>query len=434
MIMNRLLFKNVIVASSHMGCCVVLQLKTGVIGMMKLRAFRRRDWQRAFAAAFFIATAAVSPVSAQPVTQGVTDNEILIGAVGPLSGATAFIGAPARDGIQLAVTQINNSGGINGRKVKLLFEHAFSPAETIAAAKKLVESDKVFVLLLAAGSTGSAAAADYVREAKIPTYNMIGATWNIRRPFAQNIYHSAVPDTRTSSRKIIERTFTNGKPPKKIGVLSGAYAFPQANFEEIIPLLTEMKIDYAVEHFEQGSRDFTAQLISLARQRVDAVIVLGNFSEAGFAIKQAPEKGLIVSRWVLDGSAVNNAIIPIIGKTEGVVGYYLMPFFPDQDAESPKRFIALWKSVLGDPPQGRPNIYDLIGYGSTYVLAQALQKAGRDLSWEALMITWSNLQNAKPSNMGGIDITFPESFTPTDHQGNKQMSDAVIRNGKWIVE
>lgn len=396
-------------------------------------SFLKTSWLAVVVACCWLVVA-LSNSSAQQVTQGITDDEILIGAVGPLSGATAFIGAPARDGIRLAVEEINKKGGINGRKIRLIFEHAFSPAETIAAAKKLVESDKVFVLMLAAGSTGSAAAADYVREAKIPTYNMIGATWNIRKPFARNIYHSAVPDTKTSARKIIERTFINGVPPKKIGVLSGTYAFPQANFDELIPLLKEMKIDFVVERFEQGNRDFTSQLISLARHRVDAVIVLGSFSEAGFAIKQGPEKGLVVNRWVVDGSAVNNALIPIIGRTDNVVGYYLMPFFPDQDAETPKKFVALWKSLLGQPPQGRPNIYDLIGYGSTYVLAEALQKTGKNLTWDNLMNTWSNLKNSRPSNLGGVDIVFPESFSPDDHQGNKQMSNAVIKNGKWIVE
>ena len=67
--------------------------------------------------------------------------------------------------MQLAIDKINEAGPINGRKLRLIFEHASTPAESVAAAKKLNESDKVFVLVIATGSTGAAAAADYVRAA-----------------------------------------------------------------------------------------------------------------------------------------------------------------------------------------------------------------------------------------------------------------------------
>ena len=86
--------------------------------------------------------------------QGVSDNEILIGALGQLNGPFAFIGVPGRDNMQITIDKLNSVGGINGRKLKLLFEQASTPAELVAAAKKLVEDDKVFVLVIATGSTG----------------------------------------------------------------------------------------------------------------------------------------------------------------------------------------------------------------------------------------------------------------------------------------
>ena len=101
-------------------------------------------------------------VFAQSPSQGVTDTEIVIGALGPLTGPLGFIGGPGRDGLQLGFDQINAAGGINGRKVRMVYEAASTPAESVAAAKKLVENDKVFALILSSGSTGAAAAADYV--------------------------------------------------------------------------------------------------------------------------------------------------------------------------------------------------------------------------------------------------------------------------------
>src|SRR5260370_4883207 len=92
---------------------------------------------------------------------GVTPSEISIGAIGALTGPLAFIGTPGRDSMSVAFDEINANGGVCGRKLHLGFEHAASPAESIAAVKKLVEQDKAFILVLASGSTGAAAAADY---------------------------------------------------------------------------------------------------------------------------------------------------------------------------------------------------------------------------------------------------------------------------------
>jgi branched-chain amino acid transport system substrate-binding protein len=375
------------------------------------------------------------PALAQAV-QGVTDSEVLIGALGQLTGPFAFIGAPGRDNIQLAIEKLNDAGGINGRKLRLLFEHASTPAESVAAAKKLVENDKVFVLVIASGSTGAAAAADYVRSAQIPTYNTVGATPIIREPFARNIFHGTIPPASITGQAMIDIGFQAAPNATKVGVLAGTYAFPQSHLAEIKPRLEKRGgLEVAIEQFDAAASDFTAQLVSFARRRVQVVLILGSFTEAGFAIKQAPEKGLTDAKYVLDGSAVNNAIIPIIGaeNTNNVWGYFNAPYFPTQDDPPIAGYRRQLVEKLGALPQGRPNIYDLIGYGSTYILAQVLKKTGRDLSWKRLIETWETLHDAKPSDMGGFDVIFPETVTPADHQGNKKVASARIVNGSWKV-
>jgi branched-chain amino acid transport system substrate-binding protein len=376
------------------------------------------------------------PALAQ-TTQGITDNEILIGALGQLSGPFAFIGAPGRDNMQLAIEKINEGGGINGRKLRLIYEHASTPAESVAAAKKLVENDKVFVLTIASGSTGAAAAADYVRAAKIPTYNTVGATPIIRNPFARNVFHSTIPDAAVTGQAMIDIGFQAVPNATKVGVLAGTYAFPQSHLAEIKPRLERRGgVEVVVEQFDAAASDFTAQLISFARRRVQVVLILGSFTEAGFAIKQAAEKGLTNVIYVLDGSGVNNAIIPLVGpeNTKYIWGYFNAPYFPSQeDVPVIADYRKLLIGKLGNLPQGRPNIYDLIGYGTTFVLAQAIKKAGRDLTWVGLIDAWETIKEAKPSDMGGIDVIFPETVTPTDHQGNKKVSSARIVNNAWRV-
>lgn len=388
-----------------------------------------------FAGLAAAAALAVGATGAGAQSPGVTEDTIRIGALGALTGATAFIGAPGRDGLQLAFDAINAAGGINGRQLELVFEHAFTPAESVAAAKKLVESDGVFVLVLASGSTGAAAAADYVRDTGIPTYNIFGATPIIRTPFAPNIFHSAIPAAADSAEALVDIAYAKNPETEKLGLLVGSYAFPQANLGAVRPILEARGITPVVEEFEQNARDFTSQLLSFAREGVDSVIVMGSFTEAGFAIRQAPEVGLTDVTWVLDGSAVNNAIVPIIGdeNPENVWGYSNVPAFVGQPGEAIEAFEAAWTAKYGEPPQGRPNLYDIVGYGSAHILAQALREAGEDLTWESLIAAWAGLENAVPSDLGGFDVIYPESFSPTDTQGNKNLGTARIIDGVWQV-
>jgi len=396
-----------------------------------------RRGRRTFLGAM-VAAAGILAAPALQAQQGVSPGEVVIGALGPLTGPFAFIGGPGRDGIALAVDKINEAGGINGRKLKLVFEHANTPAESVAAAKKLVEEDKVFALILASGSTGAAAAADYVRAAKIPTYNIFGATPIIRVPFARNVFHSAIPAAETSGKAMIDEVFRAVPNAKKIGILAGTYAFPQSHLKTIREqLAARAGVEVVVEQFDAAARDFTAQLLSFARQKVDAAMVLGSFTEAGFAIKQAPEKGLPANlTWVLDGSGVNDGIVGIVGRenTKMLRGYFNVPYFPTQVDDAPMAgFLKAWTAKHGSPPQGRPNLYDIVGYGSTHVLALALKGAGPNPTWDSMIGAWETLKDAKPSALGGFDVIFPETFSPNDHQGGRQLGSAAIVNEKWRV-
>ena len=70
-----------------------------------------------------------------------------------------------------------------------------------------------------------------------------------------------------------------------------------------------------------------------------------------------------------------------------------------------------------------------------YVLALALRAAGKDLSWPALISTWEQLKDLKPSDFGpyASDVIFPESFSPTDRDGNKRYTTIKVTNGAWDV-
>src|SRR6202171_2427723 len=106
---------------------------------------------------FAMLVAAVVPAFAQ--TQGVSADAVTLGAFGPITGPAAYIGLAGRDGMMLAVKETNASGGVNGRKINVVFEDdAHSPTRALAAVKKLVEQDKVFAIMSVGGSNATVGA------------------------------------------------------------------------------------------------------------------------------------------------------------------------------------------------------------------------------------------------------------------------------------
>lgn len=101
-----------------------------------------------------------------PLSPGVTDTEIRIGATGPLSGIAGFLGEEAFGAIDSYFQLINSQGGVNGRKLRLItYDDRFDPSQTLANVRRLWEQDKVAGLFLAFGDP----VADYVTRNNIPT-------------------------------------------------------------------------------------------------------------------------------------------------------------------------------------------------------------------------------------------------------------------------
>ncbi|HKP65433.1 MAG TPA: ABC transporter substrate-binding protein, partial [Casimicrobiaceae bacterium] len=109
---------------------------------------------------------AVAPAMAE---DGVTDTTIKIGMFGPLTGATSVYGYPINNGAIALYKDINDKGGINGRKIEIVHEDdACDPAKARAAVKKLIYSDKVFMINGGSCSAAVVAARDEFIDSKVP--------------------------------------------------------------------------------------------------------------------------------------------------------------------------------------------------------------------------------------------------------------------------
>ena len=120
-------------------------------------------------AGFFLILASVALGVGSKGSPGVTDNEILIGNIQDLSGPMAYLGGELKHGAELYFRHVNESGGVYGRKIKMITEdHQYNPAMSLAAAKKLLDEMVFFVLFNVIGTATASALFNLVEEQGVP--------------------------------------------------------------------------------------------------------------------------------------------------------------------------------------------------------------------------------------------------------------------------
>src|SRR5438477_6700244 len=100
---------------------------------------------------------------------GVTDKEVVVGAGLDLTGAVANWGVNIKAGMEALFNRVNEAGGIHGRKIRLIaYDHVYQPPKAVTNTKRLVERDKVFVMMGHLGTPTTKAIKDYLEEKQVP--------------------------------------------------------------------------------------------------------------------------------------------------------------------------------------------------------------------------------------------------------------------------
>ncbi len=130
--------------------------------------------------------------TAQAQSQGVSKTEILIGSIQDLSGPLAGYGKQLRNGMMLRVEEVNAQGGINGRKLRLIVEDsAYDPKKAVLAAQKLVNQDKIFIMVAHLGTAQNKAAMPVQFEKNVINFMPLTAAREMYEPFHKLKYSFA---------------------------------------------------------------------------------------------------------------------------------------------------------------------------------------------------------------------------------------------------
>lgn len=339
--------------------------------------------------------------------QGVTDTEILIGDIVPLTGPPALLGVPHTIGVRLAIAEVNAAGGINGRKIRFISEDdGYVPSRTIQGIRKLVTVDKVFALTAMSGSAQGQAALPMVRQFGIPVMNSLSFSDDVHTPVSKNIFvigtrHPLVTEQLSAA---IDARY----PGKKWAIVSQDDEYgdmTREGFEATTKARNLNVVSKAI--FKKGQVDFSSEMLRVKEAGAGALYAGGVLSENVAMVKELERLGLKVPVGISYVAQVP-AIVKLMGPAAD--GVYTMDYVVSLDSEKGKAFIERAKKHLPEADVARIHRFALTGYAGAQVLFEAIRRCGKALTWDC---TISQLDQIKDFETNVLNS--PVSFTPTKH-------------------
>ena len=310
------------------------------------------------------------PGDAKSNPNAATGKPLVIGEYGSLTGSTATFGISARNGIDLAVEEVNAAGGVLGRPVKVIVEDdAGKPEEAAAAVTKLVNQDRVIAVVGEVASTRSLAGARVCQPAGVPMVT----------PASTNPQVTEVGDF------VFRTCFID---PFQ-GTVMAKFARDHLKVERVA-ILRDIKNDYSVgladffkktfaelggklvgdESYSEGDTDFRAQLTNLKATNPQALFVPGYYTEVGLIARQAREKGLTVP--LMGGDGWDSPKLAEIAG-DAVNGCYFSNHYTVESTEPRvQEFVKSYKAKYNEVPDAMA----ALGYDAAKILFNALATAG----------------------------------------------------------
>lgn len=364
-----------------------------------------------------------SAISAQAQVQGISDTEVTLGTHLDLSGPINFWGLPVKNGMELAVAEINAAGGIHGRKIKLVVEDmGYDPKKAVLATQKLLTHDKIFAMVGSMGTATSAATMPLVLGKGLPHLFPITPAEMFSTPFHKLKFAYFSPyydDVRTNLKYLIE---TKGK--KRVGILYQDDEFGADIFRGTKDQLAAMGLPLvSTTTYKRGATDFSSQIARLKSDDADLVVLGTIVRETVGAMGTARKQG-----WNVEFLVSQAAYAPVVatlgeGVTEGLYAGGMTPI-PYADTASPevKAWMTRYKEKFGQDA----NIQAMVGYLVITTAAVGMEKAGRDLTPDSLAAGLEKISNL-PNMFGSAPI----SFSASDHLATRKTFIAQIKNGRW---
>ena len=351
---------------------------------------------------------------------GSADDTLYIGLAVPLTGASAMYGETVRDGVQFGVDEINANGGIDGKQVVLVIEDdKGNNSEAAMVAQKLAEDDRLFCVIGHVNSSCTLVGIPIYADAGLTVLNTSSSAANITQQGFTNFFRTVISDDLQAP--MVVRHVAENLGLSKVACLSpnsdlglGLLAGVEASVNQYGVSIV------ASEMYVPGQdKDFSVQLAKIKQAEPEALLILGDYNEAGLIIKQMDAAGMGDLPVVTTASCSNQIMIDLAGA-EAAEGVYMLGYW---DPERPEPIVQDFVKAYADAHDGAiPDERNAYGYEIPYIIKQAIEEYG------ATRETLSDVLRDK------VSYTGPTGLDKFDSKGDvteKMQMVFVVKDGKF---
>ena len=351
---------------------------------------------------------------------GVTDTEIKVGQTMPYSGPASAYGVIGR--AEAAVfAKLNEEGGINGRKIKLLsLDDGYSPPRTVEQTRKLVEEEQVLFVYSSLGTPPNTAVQKYLNAKKVPQlFVSTGATkWGDPQhfPWTMGWQPNYQTESRTYAAYILKQ-----HPTAKIGILFQNDDYGKDYVKGFKDGLGDKAASMIVAEVSYEVTDPTvdSQIVTLQASGADTFFNVTTPKFAAQAIRKAYDTGWKPVHFLnLVSASIASVLQPAgLEKSAGLISavYLKDPSDPEWKADrATQAFFAWAKKYLPDADPTDPFV--AYGYAHAHTLVQVLKQCRDDLTRENVMREAASVKNLEvPMLLPGVQInTSATDFYPIE--------------------
>ena len=358
-------------------------------------------------------------------SQGVTKDQIMLGSIQDLSGPLAGFGKQLRMGMQLRVDEVNEQGGVNGRKLNLKFEDSgYDPKRAVLAAQKLVNQDKIFAMVGHIGTAQNVATFPVLFEKNVISFFPVTAAREMYEPLNRLKYSFAATyydQIRQAAPRLVKE-----KGAKKVCAIYQDDEFGLEVLRGAEAGLKSMGMDLTEKtSFKRGATDFSSQVARMKAAGCDFVVLGTIIRETIGTIAEARKTAF--SPTFLGSSAAYTELIHKLGG-KPMDGLYATMTVQQPYLDEASQPIRFWANKYKTRFNEDPSVFSVYGYNAVDSFIKAAQKAGPNLSTDSFIKAMDTM-TIPPDIFGSAEQT----FTPTKRLGSNATRLSQLQDARWKV-
>lgn len=354
------------------------------------------------------------------LAQGVTESEIVLGQSAAMTGPAAQLGKDMRAGAMLYFDQVNEHGGVYGRKIVLKsLDDGYEPNRAVANTKTLIEQDKVFALFGYVGTPTSMAALPVFTQAKVPFVGPFTGAEGLRNPvnpYVFNVRASYFEETEAIVRHLTAMSID------KIAIFYQNDAYGQAGLAGVERAMKKRNMALAARAtVERNSVDVAKAVATITKAQPQSVIMISAYKSCAAFIREMKKAGQNPTFWNVSFVG-SKALAEELGpEGRGVEISQVMPFPWDISVPVVREY-----RKLVDARKLEPGFGTLEGFIAAKVMVEGLKRAGRKLNREDFVRAMDSMSNY---DVGGFKV----SYGPQDHSGSDFVDLTIISRNESFV-